>query len=60
MRIPSLKCIRIAENIIVGFARLGGRTVLANQPLYLAGVLDVNSSKSGKIYSFLRFFNIPY
>ena len=36
-----------AENIIVGFARLGGRSIgiIANQPLFLAGVLDVNSSK---------------
>jgi propionyl-CoA carboxylase beta chain len=50
-----------AENIIVGFARLGGRSIgiVANQPLYLAGVLDVNSSKSGKIYSFLRLFQHP-
>jgi propionyl-CoA carboxylase beta chain len=49
-----------AENIIVGFARLGGRSIgiVANQPLY--GVLDVNSSKSGKIYCFCDCFNIPY
>ncbi len=51
-----------AENIIVGFARLGGRSigVIANQPLFLAGVLDVNSSK--KAARFTRFcdcFNIP-
>ncbi|MFD2914442.1 acyl-CoA carboxylase subunit beta [Psychroserpens luteus] len=51
-----------AENIIVGFARLGGRSVgiIANQPMYLAGVLDVNSSK--KAARFVRFcdcFNIP-
>ncbi len=51
-----------AENIIVGFARLGGRSVgiIANQPMYLAGVLDVNSSK--KAARFTRFcdcFNIP-
>ena len=51
-----------AENIIVGFARLGGRSVgiVANQPMYLAGVLDVNSSK--KAARFTRFcdcFNIP-
>ena len=51
-----------AENIIVGFARLGGRSigVVANQPLFLAGVLDVNSSK--KAARFVRFcdaFNIP-
>jgi len=51
-----------AENIIVGFARLGGRSigVIANQPMFLAGVLDVNSSK--KAARFVRFcdcFNIP-
>ncbi len=51
-----------AENILVGFARLGGRSIgiVANQPLFLAGVLDVNSSK--KAARFVRFcdcFNIP-
>lgn len=51
-----------AENIIVGFARLGGRSVgiVANQPMSLAGVLDVDSSK--KAARFTRFcdsFNIP-
>ncbi|QDO94760.1 acyl-CoA carboxylase subunit beta [Formosa sediminum] len=51
-----------AENIIVGFARLGGKSIgiVANQPLCLAGVLDVNSSK--KAARFVRFcdsFNIP-
>ncbi|OAD44817.1 acyl-CoA carboxylase subunit beta [Polaribacter atrinae] len=51
-----------AENIIVGFARLGGRSIgiVANQPQFLAGVLDVNSSK--KAARFVRFcdaFNIP-
>ncbi len=51
-----------AENIIVGFARLGGKSVgiVANQPMFLAGVLDVNSSK--KAARFTRFcdcFNIP-
>lgn len=51
-----------AENIIVGFARIGGQSigVVANQPNYLAGVLDVNSSK--KAARFTRFcdaFNIP-
>lgn len=36
-----------ADNIIVGFARIGGRSVgvIANQPMSLAGVLDVDSSK---------------
>lgn len=51
-----------AENIVVGFARLGGRSIgiVANQPMALAGVLDVNSSK--KAARFVRFcdaFNIP-
>jgi len=51
-----------AENILVGFARLGGKSIgiIANQPLFLAGVLDVNSSK--KAARFVRFcdcFNIP-
>ena len=51
-----------AENILVGFARLGGRSIgiVANQPMYLAGVLDVNSAK--KAARFVRFcdaFNIP-
>jgi len=51
-----------AENIVVGFVRLGGRSVgiVANQPISLAGVLDVNSSK--KAARFTRFcdcFNIP-
>ncbi len=51
-----------AENIVVGFARIGGRSigVVANQPAVLAGVLDINSSKKGA--RFVRFcdcFNIP-
>ena len=51
-----------AENIIVGFCRLGGRSigVVANQPSALAGVLDINASK--KAARFIRFcdaFNIP-
>jgi len=51
-----------AENIVVGFARLGGRSigVVGNQPMSLAGVLDVDSSKKGA--RFVRFcdcFNIP-
>ncbi len=51
-----------AENIIVGFARIGGRSigVVGNQPIALAGVLDVDSSK--KAARFVRFcdcFNIP-
>ncbi|MBL86443.1 MAG: methylmalonyl-CoA carboxyltransferase [Winogradskyella sp.] len=51
-----------AENIIVGFARLGGKSIgiVANQPMFLAGVLGVKSSK--KAARFVRFcdaFNIP-
>jgi propionyl-CoA carboxylase beta chain len=51
-----------AENILVGFSRLGGRSVgiVANQPMSLAGVLDVDASK--KAARFVRFcdaFNIP-
>lgn len=53
---------KYAENIIVGFARLGGRSIgiVANQPLYLAGVLDVNSSiKAARFTRFCDCFNIP-
>src|SRR5215203_3178214 len=51
-----------AKNIIVGFARLGGRTIgiVANQPLVLAGVLDSDAGRKGA--RFVRFcdcFNIP-
>ncbi|TCM22360.1 acyl-CoA carboxylase subunit beta [Novosphingobium sp. BL-8A] len=51
-----------AGNIIVGFGRIEGKTVgvVANQPMVLAGVLDINSSK--KAARFVRFcdaFNIP-
>jgi len=51
-----------AQNIIVGFARLGGHSIgiVANQPAVLAGVLDINSSDKGA--RFVRFcdaFNIP-
>jgi propionyl-CoA carboxylase beta chain len=51
-----------AENIVVGFARLAGKSigVVANQPMSLAGVLDIESSKKGA--RFVRFcdaFNIP-
>ena len=51
-----------AKNIIVGFARFGGTAVgiVANQPKYLAGVLDINASRKGA--RFVRFcdaFNIP-
>ncbi|MFT4062433.1 MAG: acyl-CoA carboxylase subunit beta [Edaphocola sp.] len=51
-----------AENIVVGFARMAGRSmgIVANQPACMAGVLDINSSKKGA--RFVRFcdaFNIP-
>ena len=51
-----------AQNIVVGFARLGGRSIgiIANQPAIMAGVLDINSSAKGA--RFIRFcdcFNIP-
>ncbi|HEY4798144.1 MAG TPA: carboxyl transferase domain-containing protein, partial [Bacteroidia bacterium] len=51
-----------AENIVVGFARLAGRSIgiVANQPAFLAGVLDIHSSQKGA--RFVRFcdsFNIP-
>lgn len=51
-----------AENIIVGFARLGGKSIgiVANQPMFLAGVLDVNSSvKGARFVRFCDAFNIP-
>jgi propionyl-CoA carboxylase beta chain len=51
-----------AENLVVGFARIAGRSIgiVANQPAVLAGVLDIPSSKKGA--RFVRFcdsFNIP-
>ena len=54
--------IDFAKNIVVGFARLAGKTigVVANQPASLAGVLDINASRKGA--RFVRFcdsFNIP-
>ncbi len=51
-----------AENIVVGFARLAGRSIgiVANQPAYLAGVLDVASSqKAARFVRFCDAFNIP-
>jgi len=51
-----------AENIIVGFARLAGKSIgiIANQPMFLAGVLDVNSSrKAARFTRFCDSFNIP-
>jgi acetyl-CoA carboxylase carboxyltransferase component len=51
-----------AQNIVVGFARLDGRTVglVASQPLVLAGVLDIKSSvKGARFVRFCDCFNIP-
>ncbi len=51
-----------ARNIVVGFARLGGRPVgiVANQPGFLAGVLDIDASiKGGRFVRFCDCFNIP-
>jgi propionyl-CoA carboxylase beta chain len=51
-----------ADNIVVGFARLAGRSIgiVANQPISLAGVLDVDSSKKGARFTrFCDCFNIP-
>src|ERR1700681_1952235 len=51
-----------ARNIIVGFARLNGRPVgiVANQPAFLAGVLDINASvKGARFVRFCDAFNIP-
>ena len=51
-----------ADNILVGFARLGGRPVgiVANQPAVLAGVLDINASlKAARFIRFCDCFNLP-
>ena len=51
-----------AKNIVVGFARLGGYSIgiVANQPMVLAGVLDIDaSSKAGRFVRFCDCFNIP-
>jgi len=51
-----------ANNIVVGFARLGGAPVgiVANQPAFLAGVLDINASvKGARFVRFCDAFNIP-
>jgi len=51
-----------AKNIIVGFARLGGRSIaiVANQPAVLAGTLDINASvKGARFVRFCDAFNIP-
>ncbi|NOY36510.1 MAG: acyl-CoA carboxylase subunit beta [Chlorobi bacterium] len=51
-----------AKNLVIGFGRMGGRTVgfVANQPLFLAGVLDVDSSdKAARFIRYCDAFNIP-
>jgi propionyl-CoA carboxylase beta chain len=51
-----------ARNLIVGFARLGGRPVgiVANQPMHLAGTLDIDASvKGARFVRFCDAFNIP-
>jgi propionyl-CoA carboxylase beta chain len=51
-----------ARNLVVGFARLGNRSVgiVANQPAYLAGVLDIDASlKGARFVRFCDAFNIP-
>lgn len=51
-----------AQNIITGYARMGGKTIgiVANQPAFLAGVLDINSSiKAARFVRFCDAFNIP-
>jgi len=51
-----------AANIVVGFGRLNGETIgfVANQPMYLAGVLDCDSSdKAARFIRFCDAFNIP-
>lgn len=51
-----------AQNIVVGFARLGGHSVgiVANQPMVLAGVLDIKASeKAARFVRFCDCFNIP-
>src|SRR6201991_2996737 len=51
-----------AENIVVGFARLAGHSIgiVANQPAFLAGVLDIHSSiKAARFVRFCDSFNIP-
>ena len=51
-----------APNIVIGFARVSGRSVgiVANQPAYQAGVLDINaSSKAARFIRFCNAFNVP-
>jgi methylmalonyl-CoA carboxyltransferase large subunit len=51
-----------AQNMVVGFARLLGRSIgiIANQPLVLSGALDINAStKASRFIRFCNAFNIP-
>jgi len=51
-----------AQNIVIGFARLAGKSIgiVANQPAFFAGVLDINSStKAARFVRFCDAFNIP-
>ena len=51
-----------ARNIVIGFARMDGKSVgiVANQPAFLAGCLDINSSvKGARFVRFCDAFNIP-
>src|SRR5205807_135079 len=53
---------QFAQNLVVGFGRLGGRTVgiVANQPMYLAGTLDINASlKGARFVRTCDCYNIP-
>ena len=60
---PSWSCsLDFAKSIVIGLARLGGETVgiIANQPRYMAGVLDCNSSdKAARFVRFCDAFRIP-
>jgi acetyl-CoA/propionyl-CoA carboxylase len=50
-----------AENIVVGFARIDRAAVgiIANQPMYLAGTLDIILQQSARFIRFCDCFNIP-
>ncbi len=53
---------QFAQNIVVGFSRLGGHVIgiIANQPMVLAGVLDIDASdKAARFVRFCDSFNIP-
>ena len=61
-RVAAMARTVLAKNIVVGFARFDGRSVgiVANQPAFLAGVLDINASvKGARFVRFCDAFNIP-